>query len=77
MKYTVSLVATILVLEATLVASEAGQQAMRLTGAMGTPAVTTKACGRATLNVGASGAVSGGIQTAASDGPAISPPNRY
>jgi hypothetical protein len=46
-----------------LAVSQAGQQALQLTGAMETPPVTTKASGTATLNVDETGAVSGGVKT--------------
>ena len=52
-----------LILAATLGTSQAGQQTLQLTGALETPAVTTKASGEATLNVDDNGVVSGGVKT--------------
>jgi hypothetical protein len=54
----------------TLTISEAGQQALQLTGNSETPAVSTKASGMATLNVDDNGMVSGGVKTSGIDGTA-------
>jgi hypothetical protein len=54
----------------TLTVSEAGQQALQLSGSSETPAVSTKASGTATLNVDDNGMVSGGIKTSGIDGTA-------
>jgi CHRD domain len=58
-----SLFAATVLLAAILTISQAGQQTLRLTGAMETPAIATDASGEATLNVDEAGLLSGGIKT--------------
>lgn len=70
MKNPASIVAVTVAWVAICAASEAGQQVLQLTGAMETPAVSTKASAEATLNVDDTGAVSGGIKTEGIDGTA-------
>jgi CHRD domain-containing protein len=63
MKNPASVIAATIIWGGALAANAASQQALQLTGAMETPAVTTNASGTATLTVDENGMVSGGIKT--------------
>jgi len=69
-KYSASMIAATIIWGGTLAANAASQQALQLTGAMETPAVTTSASGMATLTVDENGMVSGGVKTTGMEGTA-------